>query len=83
MRRALGCSMHRRQGTLNIAHVRLILGRHAGELAGAVVKLVYALLRLTDALVQLRNSLIELLRTGYGLVHAIVISIAVDRQLIG
>ena len=83
MRRALGCSMHRRQGTLNIAHVRLILGRHAGELAGAVVKLVHAFLRLTDALAKLRYTLIELLRARYRLIHAIVIGVAIDCQLIG
>ena len=83
MCRSVGHGMCRRQGTLNFTHIGLVLGCHGGELAGAFVKLVHALLRLTDALVQLRDALVKLLRTRYGLVHAIVISIAIDRQLIG
>ena len=42
-----------------------------------------AFLRLTDALAKLRNALIELLRARYRLIHAIVIGVAIDCQLIG
>ena len=83
MCRAVGRGMRWRQGTLNFTHIGLVLGRHGGELAGAVIKLVHALLRLTNALVQLRDALVKLLCTGDSLIHAIVIGIAVDRQLIG